>query len=111
MSDIEMSSDGEGEPTIENLAARVHDLEVEVYGYDPQLSPGEEIVVDVKRTIVFLEGRFEDRGEEYRGVPLEAVYRVVDVIGIDRDLAKQAYDRLKRMGEIYEPADQEVATP
>lgn len=109
--DTTTESDGDDEPAVEDLAARVRDLEVEVYGYDPQRSAGEQVATDVKRTVVFLEDRFDDPDEEYRGVPLEAVYRVAEIIGVERSLAKQAYSRLKRKGEVYEPADQEVATP
>lgn len=85
-----------------DLEARIRDLEVEVYGYesnDP--SPAAEAVMDVKRTVVFLDNRLD-------GAPIEDVYRVAEVIGINRGLAEQAYAKLKRHGEVYELADEVV---
>lgn len=90
------------------LKERIEDLEVEVYGYNrsSDLSAGEEIVVNLKQTVVFLENQHRqrtDKDERYAGVPIEQVYDIAAVLGIDRDLAKQAYEKLRRQGEVYEP--------
>lgn len=85
-----------------DLEARIRDLEVEVYGYesnDP--SPAAEALRDVKRTVVFLDNRLD-------GAPVEDVYRVAEVIGINRELAEQAYAKLRRQGEVYEITSGEV---
>jgi DNA replicative helicase MCM subunit Mcm2 (Cdc46/Mcm family) len=107
MSDIEISSDGDGEPTVESLAARVRDLETEVYGHANDASAGREVTVDVKRAIVFVENRLEGR-EDHHGAPIQTVYEVTAAIGIEQPLAKQAYEKLRRQGEVYEPAEGEV---
>jgi DNA replicative helicase MCM subunit Mcm2 (Cdc46/Mcm family) len=107
MSDTEISSDGDGEPTIENLAARVRDLETDVYGHANDAPAGREVAVDVKRAIVFVENRLDGR-EDHHGAPIETVYEVAAVIGIEQPLAEQAYEKLRRQGEVYEPVKGEV---
>ena len=92
---------------VSTLESRIRALEVEVYGYDPQRSAGEEAVVDVKRTIVFLENRYSPQ-EEHNSVPIEDVYEVVEVLGLSRSVAEQAYEKLRRQGEVYEPASEKV---
>ena len=87
------------------LKERIEDLEVEVYGYDrsDDLSAGEEVVVNLKQTVVFLEKQHRqrtDEDEQYVGVPLEQVYDIAAVLGIDCDLANQAYEKLRRQGEV-----------
>ena len=95
------------EVDIEVLEGRIRDLEVSVFGYDPGQSAGDEAVVDVKRTVVFLENRYAPR-EEYDGVPVEDVYAITEVIGLSREVVEQAYEKLRRQGEVYEPAIDEV---
>ena len=95
------------QPDVTTLESRIQALEVEVYGYDPQRSAGEEAVVDVKRAIVFLENRYSPR-DEYNGVPIEDVYAVVEVLGLSQSVAEQAYEKLRRQGEVYEPAIETV---
>ena len=109
MSDTEISSGGDdgGEPTVENLAARVRDLETEVYGHANDASAGPEVAVDVKRAIMLVENRLEGR-EDHHGAPVETVYEVTAAIGINQPLAEQAYEKLRRQGEVYEPAEGEV---
>ena len=92
---------------VSTLESRIRALEVEVYGYDPQRSAGEEAVVDVKRTIVFLENRYRPQ-DGHDGVPIEDVYAVVEVLGLSRSVAEQAYEKLRRQGEVYEPAIEKV---
>ncbi|EMA38449.1 hypothetical protein [Halococcus hamelinensis] len=89
------------------LADRVSDLERDVYGYDTTTSPGKAVAANIKRVVVFLDGVVdEDEGEDApRGVALEDVYAVAEVLNIDRELAEQAHARLRRIGEVYEPAD------
>ncbi|WP_049996112.1 hypothetical protein [Halococcus sediminicola] len=105
------NSDGDerdDEPTVESLAARVRDLEADVYGFaDDEQAAGQEAVVDVKRTIVFLDNRL-DEDRRVSGVPVEDVFRIAGVLGLSESVVKQAYNRLKRHGEIYEPAIEEV---
>ena len=106
--DIDTPSDDE--PTVEGLAARVRDLEADVYGYaNGERSAGDEVIVDVKRSIVFLENRHLEDGDR-GGVDVEDVYEVAEVLGIERSLAAQAYEKLRRQGEVYEPASGEVRT-
>ena len=106
--DIGTSSDDE--PTVKGLAARVRDLEADVYGYtNGERSAGDEVIVDVKRSIVFLENRHLEDGD-CGGVDIEDVYEVAKVLGIERSLAAQAYEKLRRQGEVYEPASGEVRT-
>ena len=107
--DTSTPSDGDGEPTIESLAARVRDLETEIYGHANDASAGRELAVDVKRAIVFVENRFEGR-EDHHGAPIGTVYEVTAAIGIEQPLAAQAYEKLRRQGEVYEPAEGEVRT-
>ena len=110
MSDTEISSDGDDEATIEGLAARVRDLEADVYGYaNDERSAGDEAIVDVKRSIVFLETRRLEDGDR-GGVDVKDVYEITEVLGIERSLAAQAYEKLRRQGEVYEPASGEVRT-
>ena len=105
MSGQQQNADEQSDLT--TLESRIRALEVEVYGYDPQRSAGEEAVVDMKRTIVFLENRYSPR-DKYNGVPLEDVYTVVEVLGLSRSVAEQAYEKLRRQGEVYEPAIDKV---
>lgn len=107
MSDTGPNSDvgDEMAPAEHSLEARVRDLEVEVYGYDPNQSAGDAAVVDVKRTIAFLDDRLDD---DHRGAPIADVYRVTDVLGLSREVAEQAYEKLRRRGEVYEPVRDEV---
>ena len=110
MSDTEISSDDDDEPTVKDLAARVRDLEADVYGYaNGERSAGDEVIVDVKRSIVFLETRRLEDGD-CGGIDVEDVYEVTEILGIMRPLAAQAYAKLRRRGEIYEPASGEVRT-
>lgn len=101
-------SDGDTDEEIAEVKKRIEDLEVEVYGYDrsDDLSASEEIVVNLKQTVVFLEKQHRRRtgeDERYAGAPIEQVYDIAEVFGIDRNLAKQAYENLRRQGEVYEP--------
>ena len=110
MSTDDIGTPGDGEPTVENLAARVRDLETDVYGYtNDGRSAGGEVMVDVKRSIVFLENRHLEDGDR-SGVRIEDIYAVTDVLGIDRSLAEQAFEKLRRQGEVYERATDEVRT-
>ena len=104
------SSDGDANTDVDlaELEERIEDLEVEVYGYDrsEDLSAGEEVVVNLKQTVVFLEKQHRqrtDEDEQYAGVPIEQIYDIAGVLGIDRDLAEQVYEKLRRQGEVYEP--------
>lgn len=109
MSDTDTTSDGDDEPTAESLAARVRDLETEVYGYsNDEQSAGDELLTDVKRSIVFLENRHPE--PECNGVRIERLYEVTDVLDIEQSLAEQAYEKLRRRGEVYEPRTGEVRT-
>ena len=106
--DISSDSDGSTEVALSELKERIEDLEVEVYGYDrgEGLSAGEEVVVNLKQIVVFLEKQHRQRTDEddqYAGAPIEQVYEIAGVIGIDHDLAEQAYEKLRRQGEVYEP--------
>ena len=93
-------SDSDDEPTVENLAARVRDLEADVYGYsNDEEFAGQQAVVDVKRTIVFLSNRQE--GDE--GVPIEDIWGITNVLGLSQDVAEQALEKLRRQGEVYQP--------
>lgn len=90
------------------LRERIEDLEVEVYGYDRSgdLSAGEEAVVNLKQVIVFLEKQHHQQTSEDErdaGASIEQVYEIAEVIGMDRNLAEQAYEKLRRQGEVYEP--------
>lgn len=97
---IESDSLSESGEERRNIEARIRDLEVEVYGYDSEeCSAGRQAVIDVKRTVVFLNNRLDD------GVSVEDIYRVTDVMRIDRGLAEQAFQKLRRQGEVYQPAD------
>jgi DNA replicative helicase MCM subunit Mcm2 (Cdc46/Mcm family) len=100
-------SDEQDEPTVENLAARVRDLEADVYGYaNDEESAGQQAVVDVKRTIVFLSNRQE--GDD--AVSVEDIWTIAEILGLPQDVAEQAFEKLRRLGEIYEPASGEVRT-
>jgi DNA replicative helicase MCM subunit Mcm2 (Cdc46/Mcm family) len=106
--DTSSDSDERTDVDLAKLKERIEDLEVEVYGYDrsDDLSAGEEVVVNLKQTVVFLENqhrRRTDENERYAGAPIEQVYDIAGVLGMDRDLAKQAYEKLRRQGEVYEP--------
>ena len=95
-----------GDDELAALKARVRDLEADVYGFsDDEQSAGQQAVVDVKRTIVFLENRHE--GDS---VPVEDIWAITDVLGLSRDVAEQAFEKLRRRGEVYEPASEEVRT-
>ena len=108
-SDGDERTDADDQPELTDLEARIRDLEVEVYGYDQkEHTAGRQAVVDVKRTIVFLDNRLEDGSRS--GVPLEDIYRVAEVIGLQRPVAEQAYEKLRRHGEVYEVVSEEVRT-
>lgn len=97
------------EAALVELKERVEDLEVEVYGYDRSrdLSAGDRVVVNIKQTVVFVEKQHRQRTEEderYTGAPLEQVYDVAEAIGMERGLAEHAMEKLRRQGEVYEPA-------
>ena len=106
--DIMTDSDGDehDEQTVETLAARVRDLEADVYGYsNDEQSAGQQAVVDVKRTIVFLENR-----READSVPVEDIWTITNVLGLSQDVAEQAFEKLRRHGEIYQVTTGEVRT-
>lgn len=93
------------------LADRVSDLERDLYGYDTTSSPGEAVAANIKRVIVFLDGVEGEDKDAPSGVPLDDVYAVANVIGINRELTDQACGRLHRVGEIYELAEDRVGLP
>lgn len=96
------------EPTkVDSLEQRVRDLEVEVYGHrgdgdggGGEVSAGQSAVVDMKRTAVFLDERTDGDGAQ-----IDDILAVAERIGLDRTTAEQAYQKLRRRGEVYEPAD------
>ena len=100
--------DGNSGENFAELRERIEDLEVEVYEYNrsDDLSAGEEVVITLKQTVIFLEKQHRqqtDEDERSAGAPLEQVYDIAEVLEIERDLAKQAYEKLRRQGEVYEP--------
>ena len=89
------------------LRARVRDLEADVYGYsNDEESAGQEAVVDVKRTILFLSNRQESDDT----VPIEDIWAITALLGLSQAVAEQAFEKLRRQGEIYEPISGEVRT-
>ena len=103
--DTSSESDARTDVNLAELKERIEDLEVEVYGYDRSdgLSAGEDVVINLKQTVVFLEKQHRqrtDEDEQYVGAPLEQVYDIAAVLGIDHDLANQAYEKLRWQGEV-----------
>lgn len=101
-------SDGNTDEDLAALKTRIKDLEVEVYGYDRSdgLSAGEEVVITLERIVVFLEKQHRQRTDEDQrdtGAPIEQIYEIADVLGFERGPAEQAYEKLRRQGEVYEP--------
>ena len=87
--DTSSESDARTDVDLAELKERIEDLEVEVYGYDRSdgLSAGEEVVITLKQTVVFLEKQHRQRTDEderYVGAPLEQVYDIAGVLGIDQ---------------------------
>ncbi|WP_273836190.1 hypothetical protein [Halococcus sp. PRR34] len=109
MSDTETStSDVDDEPTVESLAARVHDLEETVHGVGWGGLTGDENaeqrtrIKTTKQVIELAESHNDD------GAPLQDVYSITSILGIEFDDAKEEVEKLRRQGEIYEPADEVV---
>lgn len=89
------------------LRARVRDLKADVYGYsNDKESAGQEAVVDVKRSILFL----SNRQESDDAVPIEDIWAITALLGLSQEVAEQAFEKLRRQGEIYEPISGEVQT-
>ena len=109
----ESTSDGNGDESesideeVAALRARVRDLEADVYGYsNDEESAGQEAVVDVKRTILFLSNRQESDDT----VPVEDIWAITALLDLSQEVAEQALEKLRRQGEIYEPISGEVRT-
>ena len=91
---------------VDELKSRVEDLEVRVFGHDRSndLSAGEVAVVNLKQTVVFVERQTTYPDEETDpGAPVDTVIDVAEALGMDRELATQALEKLRRQGEVYEP--------
>ena len=61
---------------------------------------------DLERIVVFLEKQHRQRTDEDQrnaGAPIEQIYEITDALGFERGLAEQAYEKLRRQGEVYEP--------
>lgn len=98
-------SDITDEIDVEELKERVEDLEVRVYGHDrsSDLSAGEVAAVNLKQTVVFVERQTTHPDDTDPGAPVETVIDVAEALGMDRELADQALEKLRRQGEVYEP--------
>ena len=91
---------------VRSLKSRVRDLEADVYGCsNDEESAGQQAVVDVKRTIVFLSNR-----QEGDAVPVEDIWPITSVLGLSQEVSEQAFEKLRRQGEVYEPVSGEVRT-